>query len=111
MQILAARLKEARESKGLSQKKAAEALYISNTSLSNYELNISTPSPETLAAMAEFYDVTLDYLFGINDRKYTEKQSTENLRSPLPEGYDRLNLKNKKLVNALIAALIEKQKK
>lgn len=41
LQILAERLKEVRESLGISQKSAAKALLITNTSLSNYELNIS----------------------------------------------------------------------
>lgn len=104
MQILAERLKEVRENLGISQKNAAKALLITNTSLSNYELNISTPSPEVLVSMARYYKVSLDYLFGISDVKDIEREDGVVYISSL-DGFESLSDKNKDLVSALVKAL------
>ena len=61
---LGARLSELRKKSGLSQRQAAEKLGISPAPLSAYELGKKLPPLETLAAMAELYDVSLDYLCG-----------------------------------------------
>ena len=104
LQILAERLKEVRESLGISQKSAAKALLITNTSLSNYELNISTPSPETLVAISKYYKVSLDYLFGLTDVREIECEDG-NYYISAPEGYEKLSDKNKALVASLVKAL------
>lgn len=104
MQILANRLKELREENGLSQKQAAQALFISNTSLSNYELNISTPSPETLVEICKFYNVSMDYLFGISDvkQKFQDLQADE---AKLLNNYSKLTEKNKSLLFDILKAI------
>lgn len=107
MQVLANRLKELREESGLSQKQAAQALFISNTSLSNYELNVSTPSPETLVEICKFYNVSMDYLFGITD----VKQKSDDLPSDeakLLNNYSKLSEQNKSLLLDLLKAIENK---
>lgn len=106
MQILANRLKELREEKGMSQKQAAQALFISNTSLSNYELNISTPSPETLVEMCKFYNVSMDYLFGITDVKRRSQDFGAD-EAKLLNDYSMLSEQKKALVSDIIKAIIK----
>lgn len=106
MQILANRLKELREEKGMSQKQAAQALFISNTSLSNYELNISTPSPETLVEMCGFYNVSMDYLFGITDVKH-RLQDFKSDEAKLLDDYSMLSEQNKALLFDIINAILK----
>lgn len=104
MQILATRIKELREEKGLSQKQAAQALFISNTSLSNYELNISTPSPETLVEICNLYNVSMDFLFGITDTKY-RINSLSNDETQILNNYSKLNERRKNLICEIVKEL------
>jgi len=62
---LGERLKGAREKKGWSQLFVAEKLGITNTVLSNYERDYRDPDTETLKKLAELYEVSTDFLLGI----------------------------------------------
>lgn len=55
-------LKELREDKGLTQEELAAILKISRTSVSMYESNTNEPSLTTLVAIADFFNVSTDYL-------------------------------------------------
>lgn len=66
-EILAKNLVELRKKSGLNQRQAAEKLGISPAPLSAYELGKKLPPLETLAAMAEMYGVSCDYLLGKNE--------------------------------------------
>ncbi|MCD7778931.1 MAG: helix-turn-helix domain-containing protein [Clostridiales bacterium] len=61
------KIKELRESKGLTLPEAAEKLGINRGSLSRYENGIVEPSLSTAAKIAKFYSVSLDYLAGLSD--------------------------------------------
>lgn len=57
-------LKNLRESRNLAQNEAAKSMGISNVALSQYERGVRRPDIETLAMLADFYGVSLDYLIG-----------------------------------------------
>ena len=61
------RLKELRKNKGVTQKTVAEYLGITERGYQNYEIGKSTPSYETLIKLANFFDMSLDYLTGRSD--------------------------------------------
>lgn len=61
---LSANLKELRKHGGFTQKNVADGVGITYQSYQAYERKISYPSLPVLIAIAEFYDVTLDYLVG-----------------------------------------------
>ena len=56
------KLKELRELKKLTQKKVADDLNIPYSNYNKYELNKVTIDIDTLIKIADYYDVTLDYL-------------------------------------------------
>lgn len=58
------RLKELRAELGYHQSEVAEKLGISLLAYIKYERGISQPSKKTLAQMADFFDVSVDYLLG-----------------------------------------------
>jgi|SRR5690606_30436333 transcriptional regulator with XRE-family HTH domain len=71
------RLKKLRESKKLSQQQLAEKLNINRSTYARYELNQTQPDYETLQRLADFYDVSTDYILtGINT-KLTEKDERD----------------------------------
>lgn len=62
-------LSELRKEKGLSQKEAAAKLGISQALLSHYEKGIRECGHSFLLKVAEFYDVTCDYLLGKSNER------------------------------------------
>ena len=59
------RLQEARKTKHLSQQHVADYLGTNRETISSYETKDVTPVPEALMKMAVLYDVSVDYLLGI----------------------------------------------
>ncbi len=57
-------LRSLRESKGLKQSDLAEILGITPQAYQRYEYGTSEPNMDGLAALADFYGVTTDYLLG-----------------------------------------------
>ena len=58
-----------RKERGLSQKKAAEALHISQALLSHYEKGIRECGLDFVVRAADFYGVSCDYLLGRTKEK------------------------------------------
>nr|BDD46661.1 hypothetical protein 4 [Bacillales bacterium] len=67
MNELGKRIKKLREKQNIFQKRLATALGISNVQLSRYESGDRKPDPETITAIANFFDVSTDYLLGRTD--------------------------------------------
>lgn len=65
MQIFSERLRELRKSAGITQRQIAARLNISQQSYARYESGTGEPNLETLAKIAEIFDVTADYLLGL----------------------------------------------
>lgn len=64
MEILAQRLLLLRKEKHLRQEDVADAVGISFNSYRRYEKNEREPMAPTIAALADFYGVSADYLLG-----------------------------------------------
>lgn len=63
------RLKKLREEKDLTQTQLAEILNIPNQSISNYERDYRKPDYETLSIIADYFNVSTDYLIKGNTSK------------------------------------------
>lgn len=67
-------LKQLRDEKNISSYKLADILHVSRSSISNYETGIRTPSYELLVEIANFFNVSIDYLLGrTNDRRTADQ--------------------------------------
>lgn len=64
------RLREIREAKGMSQIEAAKQLNVSRQSYNFYENGKRDPDTQTLQRMAEFFNVSVDYLLGRDDKLF-----------------------------------------
>lgn len=67
--ILAKRLKECRKEKGLTQGQVAIYCDITEKTYQNYELKTREPKLEILIKIADFFNVSIDYLVGRTDIK------------------------------------------
>ena len=61
------RLKQLRESKGISQMKLALDLSINQNSISRYETGEREPGIKELILLADYFNVSVDYLIGRTD--------------------------------------------
>ena len=57
-------LAELRQDRGLTQETLAKVLFVTAGTISNYENSAHFPDIEKLTALADFFDVPLDYLLG-----------------------------------------------
>ena len=67
MKELGERLRILRESVKLSQVKMADLLGVKQSSINRYEQGQSTPSAKTLRWYADYFDVSMDYIYGRTD--------------------------------------------
>ena len=58
------RLKKLRKSVGVSQQELASILGLTKACISQYENNTRTPSIEVLVEIANYFEVSVDYLLG-----------------------------------------------
>lgn len=63
------RLKKLRKEKNISQLKLATDLNMNQNTISRYENKEREADYETLIKMADYFDVSLDYLLGRTDKK------------------------------------------
>lgn len=106
-EIFSKRLFQLRESKGLSRQAVADDLDITRASLEYYEKGMRTPNLETIFKISEYYQVSIDYLFGKIDN------ASKNVNTALISDYlglsedsifalHELSEKDKKIINFFI---------
>ena len=61
------RLVELRKSRGVTQKQLAQAVDMSELGIQRYEYGTREPAFNKLIALADFFNVSLDYLVGRSD--------------------------------------------
>jgi len=66
MAFFSDRVKELRKAKGMTQREVASALGITERSYQRYEAE-NNPNNDTLIKLADFFDVSADYLLGRSD--------------------------------------------
>lgn len=87
---LGERLQQLRKDRDLSQKEIAAHLKFTVSTISNYEQDVHAPDLETLRKLADYYDVSADYLLGRTQYCY----SLETLHSKLTPQYSTMHLIN-----------------
>lgn len=107
--MLGNRLKKLREDKGLKQDELAKELSVSPSAIGMYERDSREPNNELIIKIANFFNVSTDYLMGIseykNEQDYVEKNHDfigENL-SFYPKLLDQYpNFKAEDIASAMI---------
>lgn len=90
------RIKDLREEKNVSMMQAAKDVNLPYTTYVNYEKNLREPNFETLIALANYFEVSVDFLIGRN-----------NIRTYFVDTHDSTNLKLNSKERAIICAYRE----
>ena len=61
------RLVELRKEKGATQKEVADAIGVARSTYQGYENGKREPSIQIIKALCKYYDVSADYLIGLED--------------------------------------------
>lgn len=81
MSSLKNRLKELRKEKGITQKELANYLKVSRSTVAGYETDKRKPEYETLQKIADYFNVSVDYLLGSTN----EKSSADKIKKALTD--------------------------
>lgn len=84
LKIIGERLRGLLESVKLSQMKMAKEFGISQPSLARYEMGDTVPPPELLLHYADYFDVSMGYIFG----------RTENPKGAVYENHVNIGMNN-----------------
>ena len=118
MEILAERIKTLREGMKLSQAEVAKSVGTTQSSINRYENQVGLPPHKTLLWYADFFDVSLDYIYGRTDKPQGKlydfrpkimEDSTE-MRQFIEMCFDPNSPVNDKLKQTLIEMLGEARK-
>lgn len=86
------RLKELRKAKKMTQQELGDVIHVSKVSVSGYETGNRSPDPDTLDAIADFFEVSLDYLRGrTNDEQDFYKLNDKETKDIAIEVQNMLN--------------------
>ena len=93
MATFADRLRSLRKENNITQQELANKFFITKSAVSKYENGVNTPENKLLQELANYFNVSVDYLLGRSDnRKFTESFSPSD---------EQLQIKES-LLNALI---------
>ena len=81
MNIVGERMKELRVNARYSQKQLADLCETTQASIGRYETGLAEPPLEKLLWYANFFDVSLDYIFGRTDNSKGMPHNTDVLKS------------------------------
>jgi transcriptional regulator with XRE-family HTH domain len=118
MKIVSERLRHLREGVKLSQAKLAKLMGTTQASVNRYESDTSSPSPETFILYADYFDVSLDYIFGRTDKPQGKlydyhpkiEKTSEEMRQFVEMCFDPNSPMNDRLKQTLLEMLGESKK-
>ena len=123
MKIIAERVKNLREGIGTTQRKLAKEIGVTQASVYRYENDLADIPPETLIWYSDYFNVSLDYIFGRTDNPQGKlfdfkpevikqmSSQNENLKAFVNMCFDPKSAMNERLKNALFEILSEEKEK
>jgi transcriptional regulator with XRE-family HTH domain len=93
--LLSERIKFLREKRGISMKEFGSRFGLAESTISGYEAGTRRPNLEVLAQIADFFEVTVDYLLGrTNNPIFTHEEENllNDINLPLEELKEKYNL-------------------
>lgn len=98
-------LKELRMNKRLSQRELASIFKVSTGTVGNWEVGTREPDFNTLIKLANYFDVSVDYLLGVEKTANATTPALTAEERELLEGYREINAAGKKLVMQTVQTL------
>ncbi|MDO4200467.1 MAG: helix-turn-helix transcriptional regulator [Clostridia bacterium] len=107
--MLGNNIKELRKSKRMTQRDLAEAMNVSQQTVGAWETERAIPGADTLSELADYFNVTTDYLLGRDGKEENStdtKDLSEIMDSIMTYNGKELNQHDKDVVEGLISAYL-----
>lgn len=85
------RLREARLKKGLNQKELADAMGLTQASISQFEKGQRLPTPANITKLSEILEVPRDFLAGEDKGEFEKTLLMRNIKELTPEAIKEIN--------------------
>lgn len=104
------RIRDLREDSDMTQQELCEKLYMHKTTYTNYEQGKHSVPLDFAVTLAEFYDVSIDYIAGLTNHKHGDtKPDFTSEQVKLADLYMQLTEKNKGKLELLAEQLLKSQ--
>ncbi|ABO51295.1 transcriptional regulator, XRE family [Desulforamulus reducens MI-1] len=112
MSTIGERLRQLRKEKNINREDVANLLGVTVRSVTNYESGQRNLDPDQLIALADYYDVSMDYLTGRSDNPKPPQTTTIDDEWPevanvLRRNGKKLTTEDKKRIATIIKAAVE----
>lgn len=109
--VLGSRISELRRKRNLTQADLADRLNMSTSSIAMWEVGKRDPDSEKLTELANFFNVTTDYLLGLSSEHSSPKTEPQNvepeIRAIQRAAKNMTQTDKKKMLNMIKAAFEE----
>lgn len=102
--MIGRKIKELRLKKGITQEKLAKVLGVTTSMVGMYETGARKPSYEVLNKIARYFNVTTDYLLGL------EEQQDAEIRA-IARAFKALSTEKRELLRKLVESMAEEARK
>jgi transcriptional regulator with XRE-family HTH domain len=108
-------LKKVRETTRLSQSQLAELLSVSQQTVGSWEVNRTSPPPETIVQISNVLNVSTDYLLGISNvpnkplMQQKEKLEEDSDIKAVTGDYKKLSPEDKYFFKVMLRTMLERE--
>lgn len=103
------RIRDLREDNDYTQREIAEVLHITRPQYNIYELGDRKMPLDKMLMLADFYDVSIDYIMGrTNYKKVVQAEMMTSKNARLTEYYNRLSQEDQDYIMGQMVALYRK---
>ena len=111
MAVFGELLAELRQDKGLTQKQLGKVLSVSTGTISNYENGVHYPDLEKLVILADYFQVSTDYLLGrkgypLSLQQAQSRQIRDELLEQLIQNISLLSEERRRALALIVADLL-----
>lgn len=107
--MFAERLKLLRLEADLTQTELAKQIKISQPSYSDWEKGVSKPSAENINKLAKFFNVSIDYLLGNTDDKYSDEKDLSEFEILYRKTSNNLTEKQQEILKEELKAFLKER--
>lgn len=104
-----ARLRQLRKNKGVTQQKLADYLSVNLSTVGKWEIHNVTPATDLLVKLADYFEVTTDYLLGSSNSFTASPTALTESERALLDLFSRVPADKQNLVVQMIRAALESQ--
>lgn len=108
--MIGQRIKELRGSQSLTQREFAQLFNVNNSTLAMWETNKNEPDIETIKRLAQFFDVSTDYLLGLTDEWGNAQPSSGSSSAGTTKPPSELSEDEQELLDIYVSLTLERRR-